>query len=185
MMASGMMVTATISMRPPAAYDSCGRPATAGRFGINATIPDPFGSPEGLVEAVCCDTRNVQYAEPQKLYADVGLFKQLDPSGVTTFYDSASGLPVFRAPINRSLAAFEADTVEHGWPSFRDGEVVAENVVTDYLQGLVSSKTGTHLGTYLPDAKGARWCIDLSCIAGVDPLGAAAEHQRRDVIRSR
>ena len=119
---------AAVNVRPPAAYDTCHRRATAGRFGINSTVPDPFGSHEGLVEAVCCDIRNQQYAEPQRLYADVGLFKQLDPSGVTTFYDSASGLPVFRAPINRSLAAFEADTVEHGWPSFRDGEVVAENV---------------------------------------------------------
>ena len=32
--------------------------------------------------------------------------------------------------------------------------------------GFVTSKCGTHLGSFLPDQQGARWCIDLSCIAG-------------------
>jgi len=45
--------------------------------------------------------------------------------------------------------------------------VVGENVVTDKASGYVTSKCGTHLGSYLPDSKGARWCMDLSCIAGV------------------
>ena len=49
-------------------------------------------------------------------------------SGITTFYDSVCGLPLFRAPMNRTLAEFKADTEEHGWPSFRDDEVVKENV---------------------------------------------------------
>jgi len=61
---------------------------------------------------------------------------------------------------------FIADTQEHGWPSFRDAEVIKENVVTNLTTTLVSSACGTHLGTYLPDSQGPRWCIDLSCIAG-------------------
>lgn len=162
-------VASASSSRPPVVYDSCGRPAQAGRFHINSSLPDPFGGSLSLVEAVCCDTRNRQYAEPQNLFSEVGLFRQMDSSGVTTFYDSASRLPVFRAPVNRSLADFEADTVEHGWPSFRTAEVVEANVVTDRVLGLVSSTSGTHLGSYLPDAKGARWCIDLACISGVVP----------------
>merc|ERR1712028_301033 len=87
-------------------------------------------------------------------------------SGVTTFYDSVRGVPLFRAPVNRTLAEFEADTTEHGWPSFRPAEVVTEHVVTDKTTGLVTSSCGTHLGSFLPDSAGARWCMDLSCIAG-------------------
>ena len=37
-------------------------------------------------------------------------------------------LPLFRAPLNRTLAEFKADTDEHGWPSFRPAEIIAENV---------------------------------------------------------
>ena len=85
---------------------------------------------------------------------------------MTTFYDSVCGAPLFRAPVGRTRAAFEADTTEHGWPSFRQEEVVAEHVRTNHTSGYVTSSCGTHLGTYLPDAQGARWCIDLSCVAG-------------------
>merc|ERR1712185_651871 len=87
-------------------------------------------------------------------------------SGVTIFYDSVCGVPVFRTPVNRTLADFEADTNEHGWPSFRTAEVFTENVKTDKTTGYVTSSCGTHLGSFLPDDKGDRWCIDLSCIAG-------------------
>jgi hypothetical protein len=44
--------------------------------------------------------------------------------------------------------------------------VVTENVVTDMTTGYVTSKCGTHLGSYLPDSEGPRWCMDLSCISG-------------------
>merc|ERR1712028_113993 len=74
--------------------------------------------------------------------------------------------PLFRAPVNRTLAEFEADTTEHGWPSFRPAEVETEHVVTDKTTGLVTSSCGTHLGSFLPDSAGARWCMDLSCVSG-------------------
>jgi hypothetical protein len=50
-------------------------------------------------------------------------------------------------------------------------------VLTNQSSGYVTSSCGTHLGTYLPDAQGARWCIDLSCVAGnpskpTDPAAA-------------
>jgi peptide methionine sulfoxide reductase MsrB len=76
------------------------------------------------------------------------------------------GLPLFTAPRGRTVADFQADTAEHGWPSFRPEELIAANVITNETTGFVTSKCGTHLGSYLPDEKGARWCIDLSCIAG-------------------
>ena len=120
---------------------------------------------------MCCDGRALAAAEPQFLYdaPDIGLFRKLDASGVTTFYDSACGLPLFRAPANRSFAEFEADTDEHGWPSFRAAELVRENLAgggVDDDSEVVYSRCGTHLGSYEPDDQGGRWCIDLSCVAG-------------------
>ena len=44
--------------------------------------------------------------------------------------------------------------------------MVTEHVLTNQSSGYVTSSCGTHLGTYLPDSQGARWCIDLSCVAG-------------------
>ena len=133
-------------------------------------MPAPIDVNESLAEAVCCDKRALPFAEPQFLYKqpDVGLFRHVTKT--TTFYDSVCGLPLFRAPVNRTLNDFKADTDEHGWPSFRAAEVFAENVrVAD---GLVTSACGTHLGTYLPDDKGPRWCIDLACVAGHRALNA-------------
>jgi len=159
------------STQPPAAYNGCRGPVQDNlRFGISGRttpeVPVPVDENETLAEAICCDVRTKVYAEPQFLYQapDITLYSKLD-QGVTTFYDSVCGLPLFRAPVNRSLDDFKADTDEHGWPSFRSEEVVNDNVRTD-KDGFVYSACGTHLGSYLPDAKGPRWCMDLSCIAG-------------------
>lgn len=131
----------------------------------------PFGDylpGEGLAFAVCCDSMFQAFAEPQDFYArpDVNLFSLMNPNGPTTFYDSACGLPVFTAPVNRTMAEFQADTNEHDWPSFRHDEIIRENVVINETTGDVSSKCGTHLGTYTPDDKGDRYCVDLVCISG-------------------
>lgn len=90
----------------------------------------------------------------------------MNSEGQTTFYDSVCGIPVFITPVNRTFKDFVADTDEHGWPSFRAAEVFADNVITDKTTTEVKSKCGTHLGSYLPDEQGERWCIDLSCVAG-------------------
>jgi len=165
---------ARLSSSPPTSFMSCSGPVQpALQYGISGrtqpTVPVPVDANETLADAVCCDTRVKPFAEPQFLFAapDVSLFSKMTKGGVTTFYDSVCGLPLFRAPMNRTQAEFEEDTNEHGWPSFRPAEVVSENVVTDKASGYVTSKCGTHLGSYLPDSKGARWCMDLSCIAGV------------------
>lgn len=163
----------TLSSSPPSNFMSCAGPIQPTlRFGISGrtqpTVPVAVDDNETLADAVCCDTRVKPYAEPQFLFEapDIALFSRLE-AGVTTFYDSVCGIPLFRAPVNRTLNEFRADTKEHGWPSFRQAEVVRENVQTDLASGFVSSKCGTHLGTYLPDEHGPRWCMDLSCIAGV------------------
>merc|ERR1711968_390731 len=89
-------------------------------------------------DAVCCDPNFKPYAEPQHFFAQPG----------------------------RSFADFKADTTEHGWPSFRREEIIEANVKVDNTTGEVVSKCGTHLGSYLPDAKGPRYCLDLSCLSG-------------------
>lgn len=82
-----------------------------------------------------------------------------------TFYDSVTGKPLFIAPQGRSWADFEKESKFHGWPSFRDNEVVQENVrvLTD---GETVSVDGTHLGHNLPDNTGNRYCINLVSVAG-------------------
>merc|ERR1719217_1725497 len=170
-----------VTSRPDKADDLCSGPVQTNlRYNISSrTTPDvpvPVGDTESLAEAVCCDKRTLAYAEPQFLYEapDISLFTKLE-KGVTTFYDSVCGVPLFRTPVNRTLDDFKADTTEHGWPSFRSAEVYTQHVKTDVKTGLVTSSCGTHLGSYLPDKKGPRWCMDLSCISG-NPTKIQAAH---------
>ena len=164
---------AAVASAPPKPFDACSGPVQKTlKYGISgrtpAGVPVAVGADEMLADVVCCDTRALPFAEPQFLYQapDVALFSKIDADGVTTFYDSVCGAPLFRAPVNRSFADFKADTDEHGWPSFRAAEVVEEHVRVNATTTLVASSCGTHLGTYLPDGKGPRWCIDTACIAG-------------------
>jgi peptide methionine sulfoxide reductase MsrB len=161
--------------RPPAEFGTCSGPVQPGlRYNISGRtepdVPVPVDPDESLAEAVCCDSRTKVFAEPQFLFEapDIAMFSRLQ-EGTTVFYDSVCGIPLFRAPVNRSVEDFKADTVEHGWPSFRSAEVVQKNVVTNTTTGFVYSTCGTHLGSYLPDKRGPRWCMDLSCISGNPP----------------
>jgi hypothetical protein len=163
---------------PPGQFDTCKGPVQKSlRYGISGRstpdVPVAVDENESLAEAVCCDSRTKVYAEPQFLYQapDVLLYSKLE-AGITTFYDSVCGIPLFRAPVNRTIDEFKADTDEHGWPSFRAAEVVEGHVNFD-KDGFVYSSCGTHLGSYLPDDKGPRWCMDLSCIAGNPPDDAS------------
>lgn len=87
-------------------------------------------------------------------------------NGPVTFYDSVTGKPLFVAPINRSADEFIKESQIHGWPSFRDQEVVWENVRVLKNSGEAVSTTGTHLGHNLPDRAGNRYCINLVSVAG-------------------
>lgn len=160
-------------IRPPKEFDTCNAAVQSNlRYGISGrdtpTVPIAVNETETLAEAVCCDKRVAAYAEPQFLFAapDISLFTKLDATGVTTYYDSVCGKPLFKAPVGRTFQEYQDDTNEHGWPSFRSAEIVSENVITDKVTGYVTSVCGTHLGSYLPDEAGPRWCMDLSCISG-------------------
>ena len=83
-----------------------------------------------------------------------------------TFYDSVTGKPLFIAPLGRSAEDFIEESRIHGWPSFRDSEVVWQNVRILRKSGETVSVDGTHLGHNLPDRKGNRYCINLVSVAG-------------------
>ena len=78
---------------------------------------------------------------------------------------AVSGKPLFVAPVGRSFEEFARESDSHGWPSFRDQEVVWENmrILPD---GESVSVDGTHLGHNIPDRAGNRYCINLVSIAG-------------------
>ena len=63
------------------------------------------------------------------------------------------------------MEAFISESQAHGWPSFRDEEVVWENMRC-LSNGEAVSVDGTHLGHNLPDKKGNRYCINLVSVAG-------------------
>ena len=66
-------------------------------------------------------------------------------SGFVTFYDTVYGFPLFKAPVGRSWKAFVEESQSHGWPSFRDQEVIWDHVRV-LQNGEVVSDQGTHLG---------------------------------------
>lgn len=118
-----------------------------------------------MADRICC--HNTRYAEHWGYFSDphVDLFSKINQDGTTTFYDSQCGLPLFIAPVGRSLEEWKQESTHHGWPSFRPEELVKENIVI-HAGGEMASTCGTHLGHNLPDSTGDRYCIDLVCIAG-------------------
>merc|ERR1712178_541248 len=80
----------------------------------------------------------------------VGECENLKDGGTITYYDSVTGKPLFIAPKGRTMEAFMRESRAHGWPSFRDDEVVWENMRC-LPDGESVSVDGTHLGHNLPD----------------------------------
>jgi len=102
-------------------------------------------------DKICCFNRH--YAERSGQWLSTAFLQEESAaSGAITFYDSVTGTPLFVAPKGRSWDAFVAESKSHGWPSFRDEEVVAANVRV-LPDGETASVDGTHLGHNLPDAR--------------------------------
>lgn len=120
-----------------------------------------------LADRIC--NYNRHYAEPSGSWRGSQFYKLVTgpspPQGPISFYDSVTGKELFRAPVGRTLNEFIAESNVHGWPSFRDSEVVWDNVRC-LKDGETVSLSGTHLGHNLPDFTGNRYCINLVCIAG-------------------
>lgn len=124
-----------------------------------------YGANGKLADKVCSFNRH--FAENGGYFISTSFEDQvLAAKGPITFYDSVTGKPLFVAPINRSAEQFITESEVHGWPSFRDDEVVWENVRVLKKSGETVSADGTHLGHNLPDRSGNRYCINLVSIAG-------------------
>lgn len=103
------------------------------------------------------------------MYFEFIFYVKIPNNKEITFYDSVTGKPLFVAPRGRSWNSFISESKKHGWPSFRDEEVIWENVRV-LPSGESISVDGTHLGHNLPDKKGNRYCINIVSIAGVESI---------------
>mmetsp|Transcript_15874 Transcript_15874/g.25182 ORF Transcript_15874/g.25182 Transcript_15874/m.25182 type:complete len:177 (+) Transcript_15874:36-566(+) len=114
---------------------------------------------------ICCHNRH--FAENSGYWRSTTFLQEVDKTNPTTFYDSVTGKPLFIAPKGRTFAEFERESNAHGWPSFRDEEVVWDNVrCLGKVKGECVSVDGTHLGHNIPDKKGNRYCINLVSVCG-------------------
>jgi len=85
------------------------------------------------------------------------------------------------APRGRSYAEWKKESVDHGWPSFRDQEVVHKNMQVEAGGfGELISNCNTHLGHNIPDGKGNRHCVNLMCMAGIKAGNETASDLRVD-----
>ena len=146
-------------------YGSCAAPPQHLRWGVS----------EELALRIAC--RNRKGAEPSGFFEGTDFVAEATatPSSSITFYDSTNpSRALFVAPRNRSMEDFLAESKRHGWPSFRDEELVVDAVrVLRGRRGEVVSVDGTHLGHNLPDARN-RYCINLVSVSGVPPMREGA-----------
>ena len=104
-----------------------------------------YGVDNKLADKIC--NYNRHFAEMGGYFRSTDWEDQvLQASGPLTYFDSVTGKPLFVAPINRSKEEFIFESKVHGWPSFRDDEVVWENVRVLRNSGETVSVDGTHLG---------------------------------------
>jgi len=127
-----------------------------------------YGVSQKVADRICSFNRH--FAELGGYFRDTAFEDSvLASEEPLTFYDSVSGKPLFVAPVGRSKEEFLRESEYHGWPSFRDSEVVWENVRVLRNSGETVSVDGTHLGHNIPDKRGNRYCINLVSVAG-NPL---------------
>jgi len=155
--------TSNVSGYPLIGPESIMAPKAYGSSGVPIQQNLRFGCDVALADRIC--NRNRHYAEHSGYWKSTSWMKEVEGKGEVTYYDSNTGKPLFIAPRGRSFAEFKAESDSHGWPSFRDEEVVWENVRC-LRNGEAVSLDGTHLGHNLPDRKGNRYCINLVCVAG-------------------
>ena len=123
-----------------------------------------YGCDRTVADRICNFNRH--YAEFSGYFLQTNWLQEVQhKEEATTYYDSNSGRPLFMAPQNRSFDAFLQESINHGWPSFRDDEVNWQYVRV-LPDGECVSIDGTHLGHNIPDQKGNRYCINLVSIAG-------------------
>ena len=147
-----------------------------------------FGCDNKLADRNCSYNREGAERAGYFQYS-TNFLSEVNPNEVTTYYDSVTGLPLFRAPIGRTFDEFLEESKGHGWPSFRDEEVIHDaysyilyirklysyilththtywQVIWDNVRairgGEMVSLAGTHLGHNLPDWQGNRLQLCIS-----------------------
>lgn len=101
-----------------------------------------YGVDTKLADRICNFNRH--FAEMGGYFRSTSWEDQvMKAPGPLTYYDSVTGKPLFVAPINRSKEDFLQESRVHGWPSFRDDEVVWENVRVLRNSGETVSVDGT------------------------------------------
>ena len=147
-------IVADESVMSQKAHGTCERPVMRDlRYGVDRELAD----------RICCFNRH--YAEPAGSGWNTRWTAEVSGEKEVTYYDSVSGKPLFIAPRGRTWEEFERESRAHGWPSFRDAEMVPENVRC-LRDGECVSVDWTHLGHNLPDRLGNRYCINLVSVAG-------------------
>ena len=145
----------TAPRRPSGVRSVRGAPCDFGaaRF-FSHPAPSPLASPplpaahqwncdNATADRICNFNRH--YAEHAGYWAQTSFIGDVkDEVGEVTFYDSNTGKPLFVAPRGRDMASFLAESGSHGWPSFRDEEVVWDDVRV-LADGECVSTAGTHL----------------------------------------
>ena len=108
------------------------------------SAPLRWASDPETADHICCQQHH--FAEFAGYWETTSFPRQL-PAGESriTFYDVTTHRPLYVAPVGRSWDEFYVESQHHGWPSFRDEEVVHENVfVAD--DGDILSVNGTRRG---------------------------------------
>lgn len=104
-----------------------------------------YGVSNQLADRICNYNRHFAefsgYFESTSWKSDI-----LQAKEPITFYDSVTGKPLFVGPLGRTAEDLVKESEVHGWPSFRDSEVVWDNVRV-LRNGETVSIDGTHLGT--------------------------------------
>lgn len=157
---AGGLVYGTDDLMAPKDHGTTATPVqTELRYGVSRPLADRIASFNRTFaerDGYCAGTAFA--TEVRRIQAETG--------GPAVFYDSVSGTPLFRAPVNRSVDEFLAESAVHGWPSFRDDEVLWDDVRVLRKSGETVSTVGTHLGHNMPDKIGNRYRINLVSISG-------------------
>jgi len=151
----------TESIMSPKEHGTSSQPVQESlRFNVNRKTADK----------ICSYNRHMAeyatYFQEQDEFLSILKESSIQNNAPITFYDSVTGKALFQAPIGRTTQQFYEESQKHGWPSFRDEEVVWDNVRILKNSGETVSVDGTHLGHNLPDRNGNRYCINLVSNSG-------------------
>ena len=152
-------------------------PKAHGTSAVEVQNPLRYSVDRKVADRICSFNRH--YAEHSGYFESTEWLSSVKDAGEVTYYDSVTGKPLFIAPRGRTFAEFAEESAAHGWPSFRDEEVVWDNVRC-LPDGECVSVDGTHLGHNLPSGmfgrKRNRYCINLVSVAG-NPINPPAASQ--------